>query len=328
EKYRPTIIGGVPTSLAALTAVPLDGADISSIRYAITGGSPLPSETARAFEDLSGVAIYQLFGMTESTGIASVVPSAGKAVLGSAGIRLPYEQWRVAKIDADGIIGTDCGPDETGVLMISGPQVSPGYKDPNHNKGTFTDDGWLISGDLSRIDHDGYLFITGRSKDVIIRGAHNIDPAIIEEVIDQHPDVMLSAAVGMPDDYAGELPVAFVTLYPEAKSTAAEIMEFVAARISERPALPKEIIIIDDMPMTAVGKIFKPSLRWRITEKVFAARLDGVIDATVTVAEDRKLGTLATVMVKGGDGADRASITQAIADRVGNFTVAHEVKWL
>ena len=122
-------------------------------------------------------------------------------------------------------------------------------------------DGWLNTGDLAEIDADGYLWLKGRSKDIIIRGGHNIDPAIIEGAIAEHPAVDLVAAVGRPDAYAGELPVAYVTLRPGAKVTEEELLRHARERVPERAAVPVQISILEQMPVTAVGKIFKPPLR-------------------------------------------------------------------
>ena len=129
---------------------------------------------------------------------------------------------------------------------------------------------WLISGDLGHIDTQGYIHITGRAKDLIIRSAHNIDPGLVEDAFLAHPAVALCAVVGEPDAYAGELPVAFVTLKAGAVIEAEALLQAVAPTVYERPAVPKRVIILDAMPVTAVGKIFKPALR----EQLAAMRLN------------------------------------------------------
>ena len=121
-------------------------------------------------------------------------------------------------------------------------------------------DGWFNSGDLGRIDADGYLWLTGRVKDVIIRGGHNIDPSVIEETLLKHPEVLLAAAVSKPDAYAGELPVAYVQLLAGAKVTAEELRDFALAHIPERAAAPKEIVVLERMPLTDIGKPAKVKL--------------------------------------------------------------------
>jgi fatty-acyl-CoA synthase len=122
-------------------------------------------------------------------------------------------------------------------------------------------EGWLVSGDLGHIDEAGRIHITGRGKDLIIRGAHNIDPALVEEAFLAHPAVALCAVVGEPDAYAGELPVAFVTLRPGVAIDPGRLLAEVAPRIHERPATPKRVTVLPSLPMTAIGKIYKPGLR-------------------------------------------------------------------
>ncbi len=134
--------------------------------------------------------------------------------LGSVGHAVPYSRVRVVKVDADGHFERDCAVDEIGVVAMAGPGVFSGYLSEAHNRSAFVEPGWVNSGDLGRLDDDGYLWITGRAKDLIIRGGHNIDPMAIEEVLFRHPAVGLAAVVGQPDAYAGELPVAFVQLKP------------------------------------------------------------------------------------------------------------------
>ncbi|HCX15774.1 MAG TPA: acyl-CoA synthetase, partial [Afipia sp.] len=181
-------------------------------------------------------------------------------VLGSVGVRLPYTQVVVRRLSADGSLGEACAPHEVGVMTVSGPNVTPGYKDQSQN-GSALRDGYLDSGDLAYTDEEGRLFIAGRSKDLIIRSGHNIDPVLIEDALQSHPAVALAAAVGQPDKYAGELPVCYVALKPGAQATPDELKAFAEPLIAERPAWPKQVIVIDAIPMTSVGKIFKPQLR-------------------------------------------------------------------
>jgi fatty-acyl-CoA synthase len=148
-----------------------------------------------------------------------------------------------------------------------------GYLSEKHTAAARTSDGWLITGDLGRIDRDGNIFVTGRAKDVIIRGGHNIDPGPIEEALLQCPEVLYAAAVGKPDAYAGELPVAYVQLTAGARVTAAELVAVAARRISERAAVPKEIFILDKLPLTTVGKPLKTELRQDAAERAFRAAL-------------------------------------------------------
>ena len=144
--------------------------------------------------------------------------------------------------------------------MTRGPQVFAGYIDANQTRDAFHE-GWLRTGDLCRIDADGYVEIMGRVKDVIIRGGHNIDPRAIEDAAMEFPGVALAAAVGRPDSYAGEVPMLFVSVQPGVTIDPQELGAFVSERILEPPARPRAVEIIADMPLTPIGKIFKPRLR-------------------------------------------------------------------
>jgi len=266
ERTRATAIGGVPTALAALVNVPVD-ADISSARYAITGASMLPRAVGEKFQAMTGTKIHEIIGMTETAGVLALAPASGESVLGSVGFRIPYTDVVVRKLGADGALGGPCAPHEIGVLTISGPHVTPGYRDPSHNASSLRD-GYLDSGDLAYTDEEGWIFIAGRSKDLIIRSGHNIDPVLIESALEAHPAVAMAAAVGQPDRYAGELPVCYVALRPGAQATAEELKAFAEPLIAERPAWPKQVFVIDAIPMTSVGKIFKPQLRNDAVQRV------------------------------------------------------------
>jgi fatty-acyl-CoA synthase len=159
------------------------------------------------FEAVTGLAVKEIYGMTEASGLISCNPARGTGGSGSVGLRLPYTQVVCRRLGDDGELGGVCDPDEIGAVTISGPTVSPGYRDPEQGAGTFHD-GVLVTGDLGRLDREGRLVIGGRSKDQINRSGHNIDPQMIEDALQRHPDVVLAAAVGRPDAYAGELPVA------------------------------------------------------------------------------------------------------------------------
>jgi fatty-acyl-CoA synthase len=273
ERHRISVIGGVPTVLAGLMKTAAGDADINTWRLMLTGGSPLPAELAAAFEGQFRRPVRNIFGMTESAGLVTIEPALAPRVAGSTGMRLPYSTIKAVPVEASGVdVCKACAPGETGVIVLSGPHVGPGYTDPARNAGTFVD-GWLVSGDLGHVDAEGRVFVTGRAKDVIIRGAHNIDPAEIEAAVSQHPAVEMCAAIGQPDGYAGELPVAYVTLKAGASATAEEVMAFANPRIADPPARVKRIEVVDAMPLTAIGKIYKPRLRQRATEWAFGEAL-------------------------------------------------------
>jgi fatty-acyl-CoA synthase len=168
------------------------------------------------------------------------------------------------------------GVGERGMVQFRAPNVIPGFVDPREDAGAFTADGWLASGDIGWLDEQGLLHLAGRSKDLIIRGGHNIDPRLIEDALRLHPAVQLCSAVGAPDAYAGELPVAFVTLRPGAAATEAELLAFAAARVDEAPAKPKSVTIVERMPVTNVGKVYKPELRAMAAAAVVRATAEEV----------------------------------------------------
>ncbi|WP_066272155.1 AMP-binding protein [Hydrogenophaga palleronii] len=272
EREQVTHLACVPTVLAALMAVPVD-ADIRRVRAAYTGGSPLPSELAARFEAATGIAVRNILGMTECAGLVSIEPLRGPRTPGSAGLRLPYTEvhavpWR----DGEAVLAQRCAAGETGVLVLRGPHVSPGYTDAARNAGLF-EQGWIVTGDLGHLDEAGRIHITGRAKDVIIRGSHNIDPGLVEDAFLAHPAVALCAVVAEPDAYAGELPVAFVALKPGHTIGADDLLAAVAPQVYERPATPKRVVLLDTLPMTAIGKVFKPELRLRAIEIKLAEAL-------------------------------------------------------
>lgn len=268
ERFRISILTGGPTFLATLLNLPLDGADISSARVLVTGGSPLPPPLADAFETRFGVPVRALLGMTEACGIVSLEPLAAARVPQGCGWPLPFSEVRALPLGPDGApASADPLPaEETGVLVIRGPQVSDGYTDARLSDASRMPGGWLVTGDLGHLDGEGRVFVTGRAKDVIIRGGHNLDPAAIEEAFLAHPAVELCAAVGLPDAYAGELPMVFVTRRPGATIGADALLAAVAPRIPEPAAVPKRVEFLAEMSLTATGKVFKPELRRRAAE--------------------------------------------------------------
>lgn len=292
--HRITCFSAVPTLLAALLEHPSDGHDISSLRFAICGAAPLSAELLHRFERSCDVAISEGYGLTEVACVASVTPIDGVHKPGSVGLALPLGDIRAVVLDNEGAFSRFADLDEVGVVAIAGPHVFSGYLDVRHNGGVWIDDPsgqrWLNTGDLGRIDVDGYLWLTGRAKDLIIRGGHNIDPSAIEEALYSHQGVALAAAIGRPDAYAGEIPVAYVQLRPGAVADEASLADHIAPRIGERAAIPKAIVIVAALPVTAVGKIHKPSLRLLELAAVTRSALDNAevrystIDA---VADDR-----------------------------------------
>jgi fatty-acyl-CoA synthase len=295
ERWKVTYMITVPTALAALMQRPVD-ADISSLKNAFSGSSPLPIELYNRFKKDTGIDIVEGYGLTECTCLVSINPPEGVKKIGSVGLPFPYTQVRI--LTSEGAIGfRECAVDEVGEICISNPGVFEGstYTEADKNRELFADGRFLRTGDLGRLDADGYLFITGRAKDLIIRGGHNIDPAIIEEALMGHPAVGFVGAIGQPDAHAGELPVAYVELVKGATASVDDLMGYVTQHIHERAALPKYIEVLPELPKTAVGKVFKPDLRRMAITRVYDAALAeaGIPARVVSVAEDKKRGLVA-----------------------------------
>ncbi len=267
EKYRVNTFSCVPTILASLLNIPVADADISSLDFAICGAAPLSAKLMQHFETTTGAKVLEGYGLTEGGCVSTLNPPGGQRKCGSIGIRLPHQQLRIAHIEGNRV-QRDCQTNEIGLLLIKGPNVFPGYLDETKNLGVLLEGGWLNTGDLARIDDEAYVWLTGREKDLIIRGGHNIDPGTIEDVLISHPSVSIAAAIGQPDAYAGELPCAYVSLKPDQAISTRELMEFAKKHISERAASPVNIEILATLPLTAVGKVFKPELRKMAIKRV------------------------------------------------------------
>ncbi|WP_299361740.1 acyl-CoA synthetase [uncultured Paracoccus sp.] len=317
ERWRATFLITVPTAIAALMQRPVN-ADVSSLRVAISGSAPLPVELYNRFKAATGVEIAEGYGLTEATCLVSCNPVDGLKKVGSVGIPLPYTEVRILQHGADG--PRACAVDEIGEICVANPGVYEGstYTEPDKNRDLFTQGRFLRTGDLGRMDADGYLWITGRAKDLIIRGGHNIDPAEIEDALLSHPAVAVAGAIGQPDAFAGELPCVYVELVAGASVTEDELLEHARTHIRERAAIPKHVEILDELPKTAIGKIFKPDLRKRAIRRVFDIALEGTGASVVEVVEDKKRGLVARVAAEGGDLA-------VIRTRLGEFAVPHDL---
>ncbi|MDB5460539.1 MAG: AMP-dependent synthetase and ligase [Caulobacteraceae bacterium] len=333
ERFGLTRLSGVPTMFAGLVKSPPQGEDLSSLkRCFMTGSTALPIAVRRQFERISGVRILNSYGLTENTASVAVEPRDGTSVEGSSGVRLPYTRIRVVALDSAPAHPRLCGPKEAGMLQVQGPGVTLGYLSSAHTEASRTPDGWLITGDLGRLDEDGNLFVTGRAKDVIIRGGHNIDPGPIEEALLQSPQVLHAAAVGKPDAYAGELPVAYVQLAPGSQITEAELIELASRGISERPAIPKEVFILEKLPLTDVGKPMKAALRQDAAERAFSSALLaipqlGVQGASfeVKVGPDPEHGTLVTIVIAPPE-ATAAALVEQVQKTMDQYSFAYRVQ--
>lgn len=311
ERYKTTYLITVPTALAALMQRPIN-ADISSLKNAFSGSAPLPVELYNRFQKATGVEIVEGYGLTECTCLVSVNPPGGTKKIGSVGLPFPHTHVRILHKTAEGF--RECAVDEVGEICVANPGVFEGstYTEVDKNHDLFAEERFLRTGDLGRIDADGYLYITGRAKDLIIRGGHNIDPAVIEEGLMKHEAVAFVGAIGQPDIHSGELPCAYVELIGGASVTADDLMAYATAHIHERAAQPKYIKVLPELPKTAVGKVFKPDLRRMAIRRVYDATLAGAgIPAHVAeVVEDKKRGLVARLAKTGT--ADDAAVKAAL----------------
>ncbi|WP_040863486.1 acyl-CoA synthetase [Nocardia niigatensis] len=298
EHYRIAAMSAVPTVYAVLAQCPVN-ADISSLRYAMVGASPLPPAVRDSFQEHTGVMLVEGYGLTEGTcATARSFPDAPRP--GAVGQRMPYQRVAIVRVREDGV-WEELPVGEIGALAVGGPAVFAGYVISRDANGHLTDglgalhQGWLNTGDLAHIDEDGFIYLHGRVKDLIIRGGHNIDPATIEDALLAHPHVSAASAVGRPDAHAGEVPVAYVAVVADSDVTEAELVAWAAERVAERAAAPKTVTILDALPVTDVGKPYKLGLRADATRRELRgvlAEIHGVIDVTATVVDGMAVATI------------------------------------
>jgi len=311
ERWKITFIITVPTAVSQLMQRPVD-ADISTIKQAFSGSAPMPMELFRRFEGAAGVEIIEGYGLTEVTCLVSVNPPIGSKKVGSVGLPLPYTDVKIITQE-DGKF-KECSVDEIGEISISNPGVFVGntYTEDDKNKDLYYKKKYLRTGDLGRKDSDGFVWITGRAKDLIIRGGHNIDPAVIEEALLGNDAIAFAGAIGQPDAHSGEVPCVYVELVAGANVSDEELMEYATNNIGEAGAKPKYIEILKELPKTAVGKVFKPDLRKMAITRIFDQALSEK-DATARVSgvkDDKKLGLVAQIS---GEASD-ALINEALQD--------------
>lgn len=316
ERWQVTFLVAVPTAISALMQRPVN-ADVSSLETVISGSAALPVEVYNRFRAATGVEISEGYGITEATCLISCNPPFGRKKVGSVGVPLPYTHVRILRRQDDAFI--ECGTDEVGEICIASPGVNPGsiYTELDKNRDLFAEGRFLRTGDLGRLDGDGYLWITGRAKDLIIRGGHNIDPAEIEDALMSHPAVAFVGAIGQPDSFAGELPCAYVELVQGGAVTVEALLDHARSHVAERAAIPKHIEIMDELPKTAIGKVFKPELRKRAIKRVLDAELGG-LGEVAEVVDDKRRGL--TARIRREAGADEAETRR----RLGQYSLPWE----
>jgi long-chain acyl-CoA synthetase len=263
-KFKPTFSALVPTMYIGMLNHPdLKKTDMSCIRGAFSGSAPLPVEVIHEFERITGAVIVEGFGLTETTPVTHINPFGGVRKVGSIGVPISDTECRIVSLD-DGV--TDMPIGEPGELIIKGPQVMKGYKDMPDETANTLRNGWCYTGDIAKIDEDGYFYIVDRKKDMIISGGFNIYPRDIDEVFYEHPKVQEACAIGIPDPRRGENVKVFVVLREGQTATQEELIEYCKTKLAAYK-LPTEIEFRKELPKTNVGKILRKQLRAEELEK-------------------------------------------------------------
>jgi acyl-CoA synthetase (AMP-forming)/AMP-acid ligase II len=256
ERLKPTYFSAVPTIYAMLNALPAGvRPDTASLRFGVCGAAPASAELLKSFEARYGFPLVEGYGLSEGTCASTINPIDGLRKPGSVGV--PFPGQRIAIGDTH---GAHLPLGSTGEVLVRGPNVMRGYLGKPEETAKTIVDGWLHTGDIGRIDEDGYLSIVGRLKEMIIRGGENIYPKEIEDVLHDFPGVLETAVIGAPHETFGEIVVAYVVFRPGAAGTLEALDEHCAARLT-RYKRPATIHIVDNLPKNAMGKIDKPKLR-------------------------------------------------------------------
>lgn len=253
-RYKPTIFPGVPTIYSAINNHPSIGKyKLSSIKFCISGAAPLPMEISKEFEKLTGGRLVEGYGLTESSPITHCNPLYGKGKTGSIGLPLPSTDCKIVDI-IDGV--TEMKRGESGELILKGPQVMKGYWNKDEETKNVLRDGWLYTGDIAKMDEEGYFYIVDRKKDLIIRGGFNVYPREVEEVLYQHPKIHDVCVVGITDKHLGEIVKAYVVLKIGCMASEDEIKEFCKHHMAKYK-VPSKVEFRAELPKNILGKVLK-----------------------------------------------------------------------
>jgi long-chain acyl-CoA synthetase len=246
-RTRTTVLLGVPTMCVALSEAAAAAAPLPPLRLAHVGGAPVPVEVTRDFEAIFGADVFEGYGLTELSGIATTYRQGQHRKPGSVGLPLGDTELRIARE----------GEGEIGEVQFRGSSVIPGYwRGEGAELAPVSDDGWLATGDLGYVDEDGYLFLVDRLKDLIIRNGYNVYPREVEEVLYAHPGVLEAVVVGVPDARIGEEVVALVRPRPGAPCDPSEVQAWVKERVAAYK-YPRHVLLVDVLPTGPTGKILK-----------------------------------------------------------------------
>jgi len=258
KKYCPTIFPGVPTIYTAIANHPdVKRYGMDSVKVCLSGGAPLPLEVLEKFERTTGAKIIEAYGLSEASPATHANPFKGRRKSGTVGMPLPGTDVKIVDLESgekELLVG------EAGELIVKGPQVMTGYWNHPDETAIALRDGWLFTGDIAKMDENGYFSIIDRKKEMIISGGYNVYPREVEEALYEHPNVIEAAVIGVPDSYRGECVKAFIVPRPGEKITEEEIILFCKERLAPFK-IPKLIEFRDSLPKSTVGKVLKRALR-------------------------------------------------------------------
>jgi long-chain acyl-CoA synthetase len=258
KQYKPTFFPGAPTLYISMLNHPeIKSCGLENVRRFNSGSAPLPLEVIERFEKMSGAMLYEGYGLTEASPTTHSTPTLAKRKIGSIGLPFPSTDCKIVDLET----GERVVPvGEAGELCVRGPQVMKGYWNRPEETAIALRDGWLYTGDVARMDEDGFFYIVQRKKDMIIVSGFNVYPNEVEDVLFTHPAVLETAVIGVPDQYRGEAVKAFITLRPGANATADEVIEFCRANLAKYK-VPSLIEFMPSLPKSAVGKVLRRELR-------------------------------------------------------------------
>jgi long-chain acyl-CoA synthetase len=259
HKYKATFMPAVPTLYNGLINFPdLKKYDLTSLKGCFSGGAPMPMETMRTFEKLTGSQICEGYGLTETSPVTHVNPYGAKTKLGTIGLPIPNTEAKL--VDVDDYSKEITEPGQPGEICLKGPQIMKGYINRPDETALTLRDGWLLTGDIAIVDEEGYFSIVDRKKDMIISGGFNIYPRDVDEVLFAHPKILEACVIGVPDAYSGERIKAYVVLKEGETATTDEIIDYCKENLVKYK-VPKYVEFVTDLPKSAVGKILRKELR-------------------------------------------------------------------
>ena len=265
HKYRVSLFPAVPALFVAINNFPgIEKLDLSSVKACFSGSAPLPVEVMQRFEQLTGGRITEGFGMTETSPVTHVNPLMGLRKPGSVGIPVPGTDAKIVDAETG---ETVLGVGQEGELCVRGPQIMAGYLNRPDETALVIRNGWMHTGDLARVDEDGYTYIVGRKKDMILAGGYNVYPDEVDSVLFGHPDVLESATIGVPDERCGERVKSFVVLKPGHSLNEEALHTYLVAQLAKYK-LPKDIEFIAELPKSSMMKILRRELRDRELQRI------------------------------------------------------------